>query len=213
MTVDKSKIVIIGAGGLGSNMSILLAEQGCDVLIVDDDTIDEKFINRFVFFQEMPALFRNRPKVTAIQTVARKRKLSISVMNAKVDEDFDLTPFQGRFCIIAVDKASVRGLIEARLKTEGLEFVHIGCNLNSISIFNSMSNVIADDPDPNASTSYDVVPDAATYFMAATQMANWLRQTQMNIDVEEPVVHDHVLIHTAVTVSELDQLIETAVEA
>lgn len=181
----KEDIAIIGGGGLGSNLAVILSEQGHDILLIDDDTIDQKFIDRFLFFEEPKNFYLNRPKVAAIQKVADRRNLPIECVHARVNSKFKLDRLSGRLCLIAVDVASVRRSIEALLKENGLKYQHIGCNLGSISIFPTMDCVLADDPPADAESSYNEVPDAKTYMMACVKMIEWLDGHSIRLDIED----------------------------
>ena len=215
----KEDIAIIGGGGLGSNLAVILAEQGHDILLIDDDTVDQKFIDRFLFFEEPKNFYLNRPKAAAIQQVARRRNLPIECVHARVNSKFKTDRLEGRLCLIAVDVASVRRSIEALLKNKGLKYQHIGCNLGSISIFPTMDCVLADDPPADAESSYNEVPDAKTYMMACVKMIEWLDGHPIRLDIEDrdpmeyltPEMRNAINVNMeAVTAhaSELDRLIE-----
>jgi ketopantoate reductase len=166
------KITVIGNGGLGANLAMLLVEQGHDVSVIDADHADDKFFDRFVFFSGSRVIYQNAPKVEVVALAAKYRGKKIRAYPVMADETFNFAGIADQMVIISVDTAQARELIEARLKTAGCKtFFHVGCNLNSISIFASMQDVISDDPPADAQTSYDVVPDAKTYLRAATEVA------------------------------------------
>jgi molybdopterin/thiamine biosynthesis adenylyltransferase len=166
------KIAVIGAGGLGANVAMLLAEQGHDISIYDADHADDKFFDRFVFFSGSRVLYMNTPKTEIVSISARHRGKHIRAFPIMLDEKFDFKTITDQMVIISVDTAQARELIEARLRVAGgATFFHVGCNLNSVSIFATMRDVISDDPPADAQTSYDVVPDAKTYLRAASEVA------------------------------------------
>jgi hypothetical protein len=141
-------------------------------MIVDADTADEKFFQRFAFFGGSQVLHMNGPKVRAVAATAKARGKMVIPVNAMADEKFDFRQIADRYVIIAVDTAQAREVIEGKLRAIGCtNFVHVGCNLNSVSIFGSMRDVISDDPPADAQTSYDVVPDVKTYLRAAADVA------------------------------------------
>jgi D-arabinose 1-dehydrogenase-like Zn-dependent alcohol dehydrogenase len=180
------KLAIIGGGGLGANLAILATEQGHEVLVVDNDTADEKFFNRFAFFTGHRKFMEGLPKVETIEQVSVDRGHPVATIFATVDKDFDYDKLKGYYCVIAVDTAGAREIIEAKLKVlGGFEYVHVGCNLNSVSIFKSMINVVATDPSADAQTSYDAVPDLWTYLVAATKFLQWLTKIEVRILIDE----------------------------
>lgn len=181
------KLAIIGAGGLGANLAILASEQGHKVLLIDNDTSDKKFFGRFMFYSGRTGLVMGMPKINIVQQVAMARNHNIAAIYATVDEHFNYEILKGYFCIIAVDTGRAREIIEAKLKAEGLEFVHVGCNLNSVSIYPSMTGMIYNDPDPDAPTSYDSVPDALTYAVTAAELLQWLDHKRIRVNILDAV--------------------------
>jgi ketopantoate reductase len=193
----KMKVTIIGNGGLGANLAILLSEQGHEVSIVDGDHADDKFFDRFVFFNQSRVIYQNSPKVHLTQLTAKYRGKRINAYPVMADEKFDFQSIADQMVIIAVDTAQARELIEAKLRTAGCNtYIHVGCNLNSVSVFSTMrrpttgqtlqiGDTVSTDPPADAQTSYDVVPDAKTYLRAAVEVASYLDQpVRMWIDEE-----------------------------
>lgn len=183
------KITVIGSGGLGANLAILLTEQGHQVTIIDADRTDDKFFHRFGFFTGSRILFNGVPKVRAVAACAFARGRTIVPIETMADDEFDFTTIAGTYCVIAVDTAMAREIIEAKLVAAGCkEFVHIGCNLDSISIFPTMKDIISTDPAPDASTSYDVVPDLKTYLLAAAQLVSLIDNQPIRTWIDDDIV-------------------------
>lgn len=177
-------ITILGAGGLGANLVLLLLEQGYkNVTVIDADTSDEKFFNRFIYFTGSRLLNVNRSKVSIIKDVATKRGYNLTVINQMITPDFAYSKLEGQFVIISVDTLTARQNIELNLKKNDIPFIHIGCNLNSVSIFKTALDILDGDPvDPNATSSYVTVPDAETYLIACLEVLRFLDPTKnMNI--------------------------------
>ena len=178
---EKQRIAILGAGGLGANAAMMAAAQGMDVLLIDADVSDEKFFKRFLFFGGRPKLLEGLPKVDVVQRTAQIRGLHIQIINSMVDENFNFDQLKGRRVVIAVDTAGAREIIEALCKKHELEYSHVGCNLGSASLWQTMNarpdatdvaegEVLSTDPAPDAATSYDRVPDALTYLVTGVSL-------------------------------------------
>lgn len=183
------KITVIGSGGLGANIAMLLAEQGHQVTIIDADHTDDKFFHRFGFFTGSRTLFHNVPKVKAVAACAFARGRTIVPIATMADEYFDFRTISDTYCIISVDTAMARETIEAKLIAAGCEnFIHIGCNLDSISIFPSMKDIYSTDPAPDASTSYEVVPDLKTYLLAAAQLVSLIDSQPIKLWIDDDIV-------------------------
>jgi len=168
------KIAIIGAGGLGANLTMLLLDQGYNVFLIDGDTADEKFFKRFSAFTNSFVLNSGRAKVEVVKSIARGRGYEdkIRTRSVMVGPEFDYNLFKPyELVIIAVDTITGRQTIELNLKKNGLtNFIHVGLNLNSISIFKTADGLLGADPLPDAQTSYDRVPDARTYLTACLEV-------------------------------------------
>ena len=182
-------IAILGGGGLGSNLASTLVEQGYkDVLLIDDDTSDTKFLKRYGFFGGLQYTNIDIPKTEVIKRVVKSRLREgqlFNVVHAKVDEQFNYQELLHKFCIITVDSIGSRETIERNLKKLDVPFIHVGCNLNSVSIFKTMDNVLGEDNIAGATTSYDVVPDFVTYMAACVEVVAHLSGSKVKIWVEE----------------------------
>jgi glycerol-3-phosphate dehydrogenase len=177
-------IAIIGAGGLGANLAMLLLDQGHNVFLIDADSADEKFFKRFSAFTGSFILNIGRSKVEVIKSVAINRgyEYKIRIKSVMVTPEFDYKLFElYDLIVIAVDTIIGRQMIELNLKKSGLtNFIHIGLNLNSISIFKTATNLLGED-NPNAQTSYDRVPDARTYLTACLEVLDLIDPTTIQI--------------------------------
>lgn len=191
LVVDVSTpIAIIGGGGLGSNLCNMLIEQGYkNVLLIDDDESDDKFLNRYGFFGGLRYTNISINKTEVIRRTIKPRLKSdqvFGIIHAKVDENFDYQKILHRFCIITVDSVESRSIIEKCLKKTNTSFIHVGCNLNSVSIFYTMADVLGDEEIAGATTSYDAVPDFLTYMKACVETAQFLAEQNIRIFIEDP---------------------------
>lgn len=183
-----SPIAILGGGGLGSNLCSVLIEQGYkDILLVDDDTSDSKFLSRYAFFGGIQYTNIDIPKTDVITRVIKcriKDDQTFNAIHAKINEHFNYQKLLHKFCIITVDSIESRTTIERNLKANNIPFIHVGCNLNSVSIFKTMDDVLGDEEIAGATTSYDTVPDFATYMVACTSIVSYLSNVLIKIWVE-----------------------------
>ena len=80
-----ARVGIAGAGGLGSNVALMLARSGVeDMLIIDDDVVDASNLNR----QQYWPRHVGRPKVEALAELLRELnpRIRLELMNARLDE-------------------------------------------------------------------------------------------------------------------------------
>ena len=192
-----SPIAIIGGGGLGSNLASVMREQGyTNVLLIDDDVSDPKFLGRYAFFNGISFTNIGIPKTEVIQRTVNNRKNiapnptdyipypRLTTLHTKVDESFDYNLLEQRFCIITTDSVVSREVIERNLRTHNLSFVHVGCNLGTVSIFETIEDVIGGEEIAGATTSYDSVPDAKTYLTACCRVLSYLDGADVRVWVE-----------------------------
>lgn len=161
-------IAVIGSGGIGSNLACCLVKSGYDVTLYDSDTIDEKFMRRFLFHNEELILWNGVPKVNLVKHVCPH---IYTINEMYVDQDISII----NMVIIATDRIDNRTKIEKAVRKQGIPFIHIGCNLDSIEIWPTMQTVIGEDRDPSLS-SYDREPDARTYLKACVEMLEYLQK-------------------------------------
>ena len=175
----KPKILVIGAGGIGSNLAFLLATSNkYNVTLIDYDITDEKFYDRFVFHINKEI---GIPKVEAVKAAIENAGKSIKIYNNRF-EDIPIPNSNLGACItfhvfsyvfITVDNLESRKYIEKVIVDNnylfiGPKIIHVGCNLNSVSIYKTASDLIGDDTPLLEGTSYDSVPDVKTYLRACT---------------------------------------------
>ena len=80
-----ARVGIAGAGGLGSNVALMLARSGVeDMLIIDHDVVDASNLNRQQFWPRHVG----RPKVEALGEVLRELNphIRLELVNARLDE-------------------------------------------------------------------------------------------------------------------------------
>ena len=80
-----ARVGIAGAGGLGSNVALMLARSGVeDMLIVDHDVVDASNLNRQQFWPRHVG----RPKVEALGELLRELNphIRLKLVNARLDE-------------------------------------------------------------------------------------------------------------------------------
>ena len=182
----KLKVLVIGAGGIGSNLAFLLATSNkYNVTLIDYDITDEKFYNRFIFHVNTEI---GIPKVDAVKAAIENAGKSIKVYNNRFEDipikGIGIDPNPGTcitfhtfsYVFITVDNLESRKYIEEVIIDNnylmagliGPRIIHVGCNLNSVSIYKTASDLIGDDTPLLEGTSYDSVPDVKTYLRACT---------------------------------------------
>ncbi|MDE7372374.1 MAG: sulfur carrier protein ThiS adenylyltransferase ThiF, partial [Desulfovibrio sp.] len=80
-----ARVGIAGAGGLGSNVALMLARSGVeDMLIIDHDVVDASNLNRQQFWPRHVG----RPKVEALGELLRELNphIRLELVNARLDE-------------------------------------------------------------------------------------------------------------------------------
>jgi molybdopterin/thiamine biosynthesis adenylyltransferase len=188
MEINKAThIVVIGGGGLGANLAASLANQGYNYIsLYDDDVSDKKFLDRFAFFNGMRVANVGIPKTAVIERTIKSRwpESRIGTFHVKVDNNFNYEELKFKYVIVTVDSVPSREIIERNLRLNHVDFIHVGCNLNSISIFNTIEDVWEDPQIAGATTSYDSVPDANTYMMACVQTISFLENQKIRIFIE-----------------------------
>jgi len=185
----KSKVLVIGAGGIGSNLAFLLAMQNkYNITLIDYDITDEKFYNRFIFHVNTEI---GIPKVDAVKAAIENAGKSIKVYNNRFEDipikayvlEYVIDPGSNpntyiafhtfSYVFITVDNLESRKYIEKVITNSTYpiicpRIIHVGCNLNSVSIYKTASDLIGDDTPLIEGTSYDSVPDVKTYLRACT---------------------------------------------
>ncbi|WP_165078109.1 MULTISPECIES: sulfur carrier protein ThiS adenylyltransferase ThiF [unclassified Desulfovibrio] len=80
-----ARVGIAGAGGLGSNVALMLARSGVeDMLVIDHDVVDASNLNRQQFWPRHVG----RPKVEALGELLRELNphIRLELVNARLDE-------------------------------------------------------------------------------------------------------------------------------
>ncbi len=120
--LGESSILVAGAGGLGSNLVLLLASSGVGrIVIVDPDLVSESNLNRTPF----GPYDVGRPKVEALASLvaAQNPEVELEPLRKRVEEvpmeDLDLV-------FDCLDNASSRLRLEASAAEAGLTLVHGG---------------------------------------------------------------------------------------
>jgi molybdopterin/thiamine biosynthesis adenylyltransferase len=190
------KILVVGAGGVGSNLTYLLAKLGYNkITLVDFDTTDEKFTRRFLFTDPNKTKTTDgKPKCEVIQGCIKDQLgIDIIVKNSKIE---DVAKEIGAFdwVVCATDSVASRKMIESMYTARAKMFLHVGCNQGSVTVMKSMKGVIAEDPEPGdtIASSYDHEPDAATYIRSLNEVIEVLKGEKIYVmnefwDAPEPV--------------------------
>ncbi|MDE7240678.1 sulfur carrier protein ThiS adenylyltransferase ThiF [Desulfovibrio sp.] len=114
-----ARVGIAGAGGLGSNVALMLARSGVeDMLIVDHDVVDASNLNRQQFWPRHVG----RPKVEALGELLRELNPHIRLELVKARLDEATLPGLLPSCPIwveALDAADTKTLLVERALTSG----------------------------------------------------------------------------------------------
>lgn len=114
-----ARVGIAGAGGLGSNVALMLARSGVeDMLLIDHDVVDASNLNRQQFWPRHVG----RPKVEALGELLRELNphIRLELVNARLDEANlpDLLP-ACPIWVEALDAADTKTLLVERALTSG----------------------------------------------------------------------------------------------
>lgn len=113
------RIGIAGAGGLGSNIAVMLARSGvCSFLIIDDDIVEPSNLNRQHYFPRHLGM----PKVEALSSVLHELDPAIRVEALRLRMDSDNLPGlmpEADFWIEAVDGADLKRVITSAAASSG----------------------------------------------------------------------------------------------
>lgn len=183
------RVLVIGCGGVGANLIYSLARLGYSVAAIDDDTTDEKFFRRFLFGQ--PSVITSQTKLEFIQDIVKSNlNVSIESFVGKFQNGVaipeNITTFMSNpfICICATDSTESRKYIEASMKNIPMckFFTHVGCNLNSVSLFKTANGLINEPINENSS--YDTEPDQLTYMDSITTIIHTISDIETSIDNE-----------------------------
>lgn len=121
--LSKVKILIIGCGGLGSNIAIMLVRSGVkNLTIVDFDKVDISNLNRqnYFFYQT------GQEKVSALKDILEKINpyVAVKALNMKIDEsNIDDLILQHDIIVEAVDNELTKMLIFRKAHEHGKKVV------------------------------------------------------------------------------------------
>lgn len=184
------RAMIVGCGGIGANLALVLAKEGYDLLLIDHDTIEEKNLKRLVFSNGNLSHYIGKHKTELLRNLIKQTDVSAKVETEPIKFESCIdssrlaswmtTPFVGVCC---ADTKDARLFIESRLKKapQCKFFLHVGCNLNSVSLFPSVQNVISSSMS-GASSSYDVEPDPSTYMVCTSTVLRILKNNAIEIN-------------------------------
>ncbi len=125
LTLARSKVCIIGAGGLGGQIILLLTRLGIgNMTIVDGDLFDETNLNRQAL-SSMDALGRPKAIVAKEEVAKINPAISVTAYNHRVTGDNAEEIFIGAQVIVdALDNIPDRFTLENTAKKMGIPLVH-----------------------------------------------------------------------------------------
>ncbi|WP_271629171.1 sulfur carrier protein ThiS adenylyltransferase ThiF [Caldicellulosiruptor sp. DIB 104C] len=121
--LSKVKILIIGCGGLGSNIAVMLVRSGVkNLTIVDFDKVDVSNLNRqnYFFYQT------GQEKVSALKDILEKINpyITVKALNMKIDEsNINDLILQHDIIVEAVDNEQTKMLIFKKAYDHGKKVV------------------------------------------------------------------------------------------
>ncbi|WPX09145.1 sulfur carrier protein ThiS adenylyltransferase ThiF [Anaerocellum danielii] len=121
--LSKVKILVIGCGGLGSNIAVMLVRSGVkNLTIVDFDKVDISNLNRqnYFFYQT------GQEKVSALKDILEKINpyVAVKALNMKIDEsNIDDLILQHDIIVEAVDGEQTKMLIFKKAIDHGKKVV------------------------------------------------------------------------------------------
>jgi len=132
------RVGIAGAGGLGSNVAMLLARSGVRrLLIVDNDRVDASNLNRQCYWPEDVG----RPKVEALRDrlLALEPELLLNVSCETITADTACACFQDCAIVVeALDEAGIKAALCASLLAKGFYVVAAsgigGCGMEPMQV-------------------------------------------------------------------------------
>jgi len=189
------RAMIIGVGGVGANLAFSLSKEGYDLMLIDHDSMEAKNLNRFTFTSDELDGAVGKLKTNVVQNILRKRDASAKVESVPqkfeyVIDSSRLQTFMGIGPFIAIccaDSKDARKVIEDRMRkaTNCKFFLHVGCNLNSISLYPTVDGIIASEAS-NRGSSYDREPDTSTYLRCSSEVMALI--TKNNIAVQNDFI-------------------------
>jgi molybdopterin-synthase adenylyltransferase len=124
-TLARSRVCIIGAGGLGGQIILLLARLGVgNLIIVDCDLFDETNLNRQAL-SSMDALGRPKAQVAKEEVAKINPAIYVTAYNKRLDKNNAEEIFTDSQVIVdALDNIPDRFILETTAKKMGIPLVH-----------------------------------------------------------------------------------------
>jgi molybdopterin/thiamine biosynthesis adenylyltransferase len=121
----KSRVAVIGAGGLGGHVILLLARMGIGTLVVVDyDVFDETNLNRQAL-SSMEALGKPKPEAAAATVSSVNPGVKVIPCQVKLDSSNAPEILTGSNVVVdALDNVQDRFLLERTTKKLGIPLVH-----------------------------------------------------------------------------------------
>jgi molybdopterin-synthase adenylyltransferase len=125
LILARSRVSIIGAGGLGGQIILLLTRLGIgNLIIVDCDLFDETNLNRQAL-SSIDALGRPKAIVAKEEVAKINPAINVTAYDKRLTKDNAVEIFQGSQVIVdALDNIPDRFILEATAKKMGIPLVH-----------------------------------------------------------------------------------------
>lgn len=127
LLLQSTKILIVGAGGVGQNISLELVTNGFEnITIIDFDKVEISNLNRQVLLTEND-LGKNKVEVVKKALEARNKDAKITAINVKIDENNADNYLKGFDIVIdATDNWPSKLIISDNVKKNNGILLHIG---------------------------------------------------------------------------------------
>jgi len=125
LKLAESKVVVVGAGGLGGGVVLLLARVGVGhLVVVDKDVFDETNLNRQAL-SRMDVIGRSKAEVAA-QTVAEINPgVKVTPLQASLDDENAMEILEGSHVAVdALDNVATRRILDAAAQKMEIPLVH-----------------------------------------------------------------------------------------
>jgi molybdopterin/thiamine biosynthesis adenylyltransferase len=125
LRLAKSRVAVIGAGGLGGQVILLLARMGIGTLVaVDYDVFDETNLNRQAL-SSMETLGKSKPEAAAVTVSSINPGVKVIPCQVKLDSSNASEILAGSdVAVDALDNVQDRFLLERTAKKLGIPLVH-----------------------------------------------------------------------------------------
>lgn len=141
MARKTNKVLVVGAGGVGSWLAPMLLARGYDVIVVDGDRVEKRNLTRQNFLADdidkykIEALLRRYPKLKGIPKFFDE-ELAKALSNEKFDIVIDCT-----------DNLEAQRLTEKFAKENGCRWIKIGTEKYMLTVFNQLPEFAEEDDD------------------------------------------------------------------